>query len=54
MDSYEVLEKSVHEPGVKSVAANLGEAEKIRIEWENLQSSAEGFAAACEQGLYTD
>ena len=33
---------------------DLDEAEKIRIEWEELKSSAESFAISCEKGLYTE
>ena len=49
-DLLDVLTESIENDGV----IDLGEAEKIRIEWENLKSSAESFVAACEQGLYTD
>ena len=31
---------------------DLVEAGKIRIEWEELKSVAEGFVLACEKGLY--
>ena len=33
---------------------DLDEAEKIRIEWEQLKSSAESFTASCEKGVYAD
>jgi hypothetical protein len=33
-------------------AIEAGEAKKIRVEWEQLKTTAESFVVACEQGLY--
>lgn len=46
----DVLTESIENDGV----IDLSEAEKIRIEWEELKSSAESFVAACEKGLYAE
>lgn len=44
----DVLTESIENDGV----IDLNEAERIRVEWEKLKSSAESFVASCEQGLY--
>ena len=48
-DLLDVLTESIENDG----KIDLNEAEKIRIEWEELKSSAESFAASCERGAYT-
>jgi regulator of sigma E protease len=41
--------------GQEDYPANAAEeAEKIRVEWEELKSSAESFVSACEKGMYAD
>lgn len=45
----DVLTESIENDGI----IDLKEAEKIRIEWEKLKSSAESFVASCEQGRYS-
>ena len=42
--------RSVEDDG----AIDPSEADRIRRSWEQLKSSAEAFAVACEQGLYAD
>jgi hypothetical protein len=49
-DLLDVLTESIENDG----RIDLAEAEKIRIEWEELKSSAESFTASCEKGLYTE
>ena len=49
-DLLDVLTESIENDG----RIDLGEAEKIRVEWEELKSSAESFVASCEKGMYTD
>lgn len=46
----DVLTESIENDGV----IDLSEAEKIRVAWEQLKSSAESFVAGCEKGLYAD
>ena len=47
-DLLDVLTESIENDG----RIDLNEAEKIRVEWEKLKSSAESFTAACEKGAY--
>jgi hypothetical protein len=47
-DLLDVLTESIENDG----KIDLQEAEKIRIEWEELKSSAESFVSACEKGVY--
>jgi hypothetical protein len=49
-DLLDVLTESIENDG----KIDLGEAEKIRIEWEQLKSSAESFVGACEKGTYAN
>lgn len=49
-DLLDVLTESIENDG----NIDLNEAEKIRIEWEKLKSSAESFVSSCEKGLYQD
>jgi len=49
-DLLDVLTESIENDG----KIDLDEAEKIRIEWEQLKSSAESFVASCEKGVYAD
>jgi len=49
-DLLDVLTESVENDG----QIDLIEAQKIRIEWEELKSSAENFVVACEQGSYAE
>ena len=44
----DVLTESIENDGI----IDLKEADKIRIEWEKLKSSAESFVTSCEKGLY--
>lgn len=44
----DVLTESIENDG----KIDLDEAGKIRKEWEELKSSAEGFVSSCEKGLY--
>jgi hypothetical protein len=46
----DVLTESIENDG----QIDLKEADKIRIEWEKLKSSAESFVSACEKGVYAD
>ncbi|MEI6892772.1 MAG: phage regulatory CII family protein [Pontiella sp.] len=46
----DVLTESIENDG----QIDADEAIKIRIEWEELKSSAEGFVGACEKGVYLD
>ena len=46
----DVLTESIENDGV----IDLVEADKIRIEWEKMKSSAESFVRACERGLYNN
>ncbi len=47
-DLLDVLTSSIENDGV----IDLQEADRIRIEWEKLKSSAESFVTSCEKGLY--
>jgi len=47
-DLLDVLTESIENDGV----IDLKEAEKIRVEWEKLKSSAESFVTSCERGIY--
>ncbi len=47
-DLLDVMTESIENDGV----IDSSEAEKIRIEWEKLKSSAESFVSSCEKGLY--
>ncbi|MEN7972919.1 MAG: phage regulatory CII family protein [Verrucomicrobiota bacterium] len=47
-DLLDVLTESIENDG----RVDLDEAEKIRVEWEELKSSAESFVSSCEKGLY--
>jgi hypothetical protein len=47
-DLLDVLTESIENDG----KIDLVEAEKIRVEWEELKSSAESFVGACEKGVY--
>ncbi len=49
-DLLDVLTESIENEG----RIDLDEAEKIRVEWEELKSSAESFVSACEKGMYAD
>ncbi len=49
-DLLDVLTESIENDG----RIDLDEAEKIRIEWEQLKSSAESFTTSCEKGVYAD
>lgn len=49
-DLLDVLTESIENDGV----IDLAEAENIRIEWEEMKSSAESFVASCEKGLYAE
>lgn len=49
-DLLDVLTESIENDG----KIDLGEAEKIRTEWEELKSSAESFVASCEKGVYAE
>ncbi|MDD3277216.1 MAG: hypothetical protein PHP93_09220 [Kiritimatiellales bacterium] len=49
-DLLDVLTESIENDGV----IDLIEADNIRIEWEQMKSSAESFVAACEKGLYAE
>lgn len=49
-DLLDVLTESIENDG----RIDLDEAEKIRVEWEELKSSAESFVSACEKGMYAD
>ena len=49
-DLLDVLTESIENDG----KIDLDEAEKIRIEWEQLKSSAESFVFSCEKGVYAD
>jgi len=49
-DLLDVLTESIENDGV----IDLTEAEKIRVEWEKMKSSAENFVVSCEQGLYAE
>ncbi len=44
----DVLTESIENDGV----IDLKEADKIRMEWEQLKSSAESFVTCCEKGTY--
>jgi hypothetical protein len=46
----DALTESIENDGV----IDLKEAERIRVEWEKLKSSAESFVVSCEKGLYTE
>jgi hypothetical protein len=46
----DVLTESIENDGM----IDLQEAEKIRVEWEELKSSAESFVASCEKGTYVE
>ena len=48
-DLLDVLTDSIENDG----KIDLAEAEKIRVEWEELKSSAESFVGSCEKGVYT-
>lgn len=47
-DLLDVLTESIENDG----KIDLAEAERIRVEWEKLKSSAESFVTACEKGTY--
>ncbi len=47
-DLLDVLTESIDNDG----KIDLDEAEKIRVEWEDLKSSTESFVASCERGVY--
>ena len=47
-DLLDVLTESIENDG----KIDLAEAEQIRVEWEELKSSAEGFVSSCEKGRY--
>lgn len=49
-DLLDVLTESIENDGV----IDLAEAEKIRVEWEQMKSSAESFVVLCEKGLYAE
>ena len=49
-DLLDVLTESIENDG----KIDLDEAEKIRVEWEKLKSSAESFVSACEKGMYAN
>ena len=49
-DLLDVLTESIENDG----KIDLDEAEKIRVEWEELKSSAESFVSACERGVYAE
>lgn len=49
-DLLDVLTESIENDGV----IDLIEAENIRVEWEEMKSSAESFVASCEKGLYAE
>jgi hypothetical protein len=49
-DLLDVLTESIENDG----KIDLDESEKIRVEWEQLKSSAESFVGSCEKGMYTD
>lgn len=49
-DLLDVLTESIENDG----KIDLNEAEKIRVEWEELKSSAESFVSSCEKGVYAD
>lgn len=49
-DLLDVLTESIENDG----RIDLEEAEKIRVEWEELKSSAESFVGSCEKGVYAD
>jgi hypothetical protein len=49
-DLLDVLSESIENDG----KIDLTEADKIRIEWEELKSVAESFVASCEKGLYAE
>jgi hypothetical protein len=49
-DLLDVLTESIENEG----RIDLDEAEKIRVEWEELKSSAESFVSSCEKGMYAD
>lgn len=49
-DLLDVLTESIENDG----KIDLEEADKIRVEWEQLKSSAESFVGSCEKGVYTD
>ncbi|MDF7824289.1 hypothetical protein P4B35_09725 [Pontiellaceae bacterium B12227] len=46
----DVLTESIENDG----KIDAEESKKIRKEWEELKSSAEGFVGACEKGVYYD
>lgn len=46
----DVLTESIENDGI----IDLSEAEKIRIEWEKMKTSAETFVTSCEKGLYIE
>ncbi len=45
-----IMTASIENDGV----IDLIEAENIRVEWEQMKSSAESFVVACEKGLYVE
>ena len=49
-DLLDVLTESIENDG----KIDLDEAEKIRVEWEELKSVTEGFVTSCEKGLYAE
>jgi hypothetical protein len=49
-DLLDVLTESIENDG----KIDLAEAEKIRVEWEQMKSTAESFVSSCEKGMYTD
>lgn len=49
-DLLDVLTESIENDG----KIDLQEADKIRVEWEQLKSSAESFVNSCEKGVYSE
>jgi len=49
-DLLDALTESIENDG----KIDLQEADKIRVEWEQLKSSAESFVSSCEKGVYDD
>lgn len=50
--AFSELLQEVSESVADDGAIEAGEAERIRQNWEQLKTTAETFAVACEQGIY--